>query len=83
MDPKRDGKTPAVLTVLTTIGFFAVLAWLITHGLPESGRDVILVMIGTLGTGWTACLGYYVGSSSGSALKTAAMERMAGGGQGG
>lgn len=76
----RDRRTPAVLTILTTAGFFAILAWLISHGLPETGRDAVLVMLGTLGTAWTSCVAYYVGSSAGSAQKTAAMERMSTGG---
>lgn len=75
---RRPTMTASVLTVITTVGFFGILAWLITHGLPETGRDVVLVMIGTLGTAWTACVSYWVGSSSGSALKTEALERMRG-----
>jgi hypothetical protein len=77
---ERDRKTPAVLTIVTTLGFFSILAWLITNGLPDTGRDAVLVMLGTLGTAWTACVSYYVGSTAGSARKTEAMERMAGGG---
>lgn len=81
--PRRDARTPALLTIVVTVGFFGVLLWLILHGLPESGRDPILIMLGTLGTAWTSCVAYYVGSSSGSAQKTAAMERMSRPEQGG
>lgn len=70
--------TASVLTLVTTAGFFGILAWLIVHGLPDTGRDAVLVMLGTLGTAWTACVSYWVGSSSGSAQKTAALERMTG-----
>jgi len=77
----RDRRTPAVLTIVTTVGFFGILAWLIRHGLPDSGRDAVLIMLGTLGTAWTGCVTYYVGSSAGSARKTEAMERMAGSNQ--
>ncbi len=79
MPESRDPRTPAVVTVLTTVGFFGALLFLLIHGLPESGRDAALIMLGTLGTAWTSCVSYYVGSSSGSARKTDALERIAGG----
>ena len=78
MGAQKDGRTPAVVTVMTTIGFFGTLIFLLVHGLPESGRDAALIMLGTLGTAWTSCVSYYVGSSSGSARKTDALERIAG-----
>ena len=74
----RDPRTPAIVTVLTTIGFFGVLIFVLINGLPDSGRDAALIMLGTLGTAWTSCVSYYVGSSSGSARKTDALERIAG-----
>ena len=80
MNDHRRGLAAAVLTLIVTIGFFAVLAYLIANGIPESGRDAILIMLGTLGSAWMACVSYFVGSTVGSALKTAAMERMGTGG---
>ena len=80
MTAHHRGIAAAVLTLVVTVGFFGVLAYLIANGLPESGRDAILIMLGTLGTAWTACVSYFVGSTVGSAMKTAAMERMATGG---
>jgi len=77
MTEARPGRTPAVLTLVTTIGFFTILGWLIALGIPDTGRDAILVMLGTLGTAWTSCVAYWVGSSSGSARKTDALERIA------
>ena len=78
MSDRPSGKTVAVLTFLITAGFFGVLWWLIMHDLPATGRDVIMVMVGTLNTVWISFATYYVGTTSGSARKTGALERIAG-----
>jgi len=62
--------TPTVLAFLLTAGFFGTLFWMLKYGLPLEGRDVIMVMIGSLGTAWISAIVYYFGSSSGSAKKT-------------
>jgi len=62
--------TPKVLAYGVTLGFFAVLLLMFMHSIPDTGHDVLLVLVGSLGSAWIAIMNYYFGSSSGSAAKT-------------
>jgi hypothetical protein len=66
-------KTPAMMAYGITIGFFGVLAFMLTSTVPETGKDALLVMLGALGTAWANVIGYYFGSSASSREKTKAM----------
>lgn len=73
---KVDYQTPRVLALFITAGFFGVLYWLMTTGFPDSGKEPLLIMLGSLGTAWTGVVSFYFGSTAGSARKTEALERM-------
>jgi hypothetical protein len=62
--------TPQIVLYLTSVGFFGVLVLLIFRGLPPTGDQVLMMMIGALGAAWGASVQYFVGSSSGSSRKT-------------
>jgi hypothetical protein len=68
--------TPKYMAYLITLGFFATLAYLIIYGKPQTGGDVMLVMVGALGTAWSGIVQYYFGSSAGSAAKTDAINKV-------
>lgn len=76
MEVATRDTTPKYMAYLITIGFFATLAYLIIYGKPQTGGDVMLVMVGALGTAWTGIIQYYFGSSAGSAAKTDAINKV-------
>jgi hypothetical protein len=65
-----DSLTPRILAATITLGFFAVLGGVLTHGTPANGGDAVMIILGSLTSGWVAVVSYYFGSSAGSAAKT-------------
>ena len=68
-------KTPRNLAYLITLGFFGVLTFLMLAKVPAESRDILNIMLGSLGTAWIATVSYYFGSSAGSAEKTALLHQ--------
>jgi hypothetical protein len=70
----REEKTgdwvPKALAMTVTVGFFGMLILMALHGLPDANRDLMNVILGALGTAWVSIIGYYFGTSAGSARKT-------------
>ena len=67
---------PKVLAVVITLGFFGILIWMLLNGMPETGTEALLMMLGALGTAWTGVVNFYYGSSAGSKQKTDALTAM-------
>jgi hypothetical protein len=63
-------KIPAALALMVTLGFFGVLGYMLKWRIPADGHDAMLLMLGGLGSAWTAIVSYYFGSSAGSDAKT-------------
>ena len=60
---------PAVLTVLVTAGFFGTLAAL--FNMPELKESApMMIMLGQLSAAWAACIAFWLGTTSSSAVKT-------------
>lgn len=66
-----------IISLAIVVGFFAVLGVLLWRGLPDTGSEPLLVALGGLVSGFTGVVGYYLGSSAGSAEKNRALERLA------
>jgi glycerol uptake facilitator-like aquaporin len=62
-----------LISAIVTFGFFAMLYLVIKNDIPAGSRDLANIMLGSLGTSFTAVVGYWVGSSIGSARKDAAL----------
>jgi len=70
---------PPVLAILVTIGFFGILVGLMMETFKTS--DALLLMLGSLGTAWTAIMSFYFGSSAGSQAKDAMLHNSTPAGQ--
>ncbi|MBL4751472.1 MAG: hypothetical protein JKX71_12980 [Amylibacter sp.] len=73
---KMKDWTPSVLGLAIIIGFFGVLAYLFKFGLPASGKEVLLLMIGALGAMTQQVGNFFFGSSSGSKTKDATIAKI-------
>lgn len=66
---KRDVNQYALAWVIV-MGFFGLVCLLIFHELPKDSNGVIFMLFGALSAGFGSVIGYFFGSSKGSAEKT-------------
>jgi hypothetical protein len=59
---------PPLLSILVTIGFFGILAYLMVTP-ADTTNTPLMIMLGSLGTAWTGIIAFYFGSSAGSQKK--------------
>lgn len=62
-------KTPRNLAYAITVGFFSVMASLMFLDNLGEMKEVLYIMLGTLGTAWGSVIAYFFGSTSGSSEK--------------
>jgi hypothetical protein len=58
-----------ILGALIVIGFFALLILLVLAQVPTENKDLLNLVVGSLIGVFTSVVGYYYGSSMGSAKK--------------
>lgn len=61
---------PAVLSVLVTVGFFSLLTGMMTGALKVSDSQALLLMLGSLTTGWGVVMAFWFGTTHDSGRKT-------------
>lgn len=65
-----------ILAAFVTFGFFGILAYMLLYEIPQANKDVLNIMLGSLGTAWIGIIFYYFGSSSGSASKQKQLDKI-------
>lgn len=65
-----------LVSVLVTLGFFGMLYLVLRKEVPEGSQQIANIMLGSLGASFTAVIGYWVGSSAGSAAKDATLGKL-------
>ena len=73
---KTGDNTPAYLGFAIILGFFGALSFVFFVGLPDAGSEIVLIMIGVLGTMTTQVANYFFGSSVGSKTKEATIAQL-------
>ena len=69
MQVATGSRVPGLLALVVTVGFFGILGWMLSDSSVRPSEP-LLVMLGSLGTAWTAIVSFYFGSSQGSKLKS-------------
>ncbi len=62
-----------VLGAIVVIGFFALLIILVLVRVPDANKDLLHLAVGVLLAAFSSVVGYFYGSSAGSAAKNEMM----------
>ncbi|WP_422034746.1 hypothetical protein [Reyranella sp.] len=63
------------VSLLVTAAFMTALWFVVRQEIPAASREIAYILLGTLGAKFGDIVAYWVGSSSGSAQKSAALEK--------
>lgn len=74
-----DSWTPRILAGAVIAGWFVLQWYMLAHIVPQEMREIVIRGLGTLDMAVGLVLGYYFGSSSGSAQKQQTIDRIQGG----
>jgi len=76
--PKPKCSSQIFLAVLIIVGFFGALWWVLSHDIPDKNHDAVVYLLGVLNGAILAVIGFFFGSSVGSAAKDKVIGDMAG-----
>lgn len=66
-----------ILALFITIGFFSLLSYMLLREVPAGNKDVLNILLGSLGTAWITIIGYFFGSSAGSKTNADSIRKIA------
>jgi hypothetical protein len=69
IDSIKRSNIPAWLSLIVTIGYFSILVGMMTGFLVIMDSQALLIMLGSLSTGWGMVMAYWFGTTSGSQNK--------------
>lgn len=75
MQMKTDSAVPAILSVVTVVGFFGLLLGAAFGILTLTGSDIMMLLLGVLARETASVYNFWLGSSQSSKEKTALMGR--------
>lgn len=70
MQTSLRSRIPAILSILVTVGFFGLLAGMMTGVLKVTDNQALLIMIGSLASGWGMVMAFWFGTTHDSGRKT-------------
>jgi hypothetical protein len=70
MQKATRSPVPAMLSVGVTLGYFAILIGMMTGWLKVSDSQALLLMLGSLSTGWGVVMAFWFGTTADSGRKT-------------
>jgi hypothetical protein len=70
MQTTTRSRIPALLSVIVTVGYFAVLVGMMLGWFKVSDSQALLLMLGSLSTGWGVVMAFWFGTTNDSGRKT-------------
>jgi ATP-dependent Zn protease len=65
-----------ILALVITVGFFGLLSYMLKFEVPNGNKDVMNILLGSLGTAWITIVGFFFGSSIGSKEANASLKKV-------
>lgn len=70
MQKTTRSNVPAILSISVTLGYFLILTGMMTGLLKVSDSQALLLMLGSLSTGWGVVMAFWFGTTHDSGRKT-------------
>jgi len=70
MQTSQRSRVPAILSVIVTVGYFGILIGMMLGFLKVADTQSLMIMLGSLSTGWGVVMSFWFGTTSDSGRKT-------------